>query len=202
MNPINFFDGLTIAAHVVWPTDEEILILANNKVGVVHNPTSNMKLSSGIAPISKMLEAGVLIGIGTDGAASNNDLDMWEEMRLAALLQKVSTMNPEALPAIEVLKMATVNGAKIIGMDNAIGKIGIGMTADIIQIGYDDVHHLPSYDIASHLVYVTDEQDVINVIIDGKLVMHEKELLTIDTKEIEDDVLYFADKIKKSIENN
>ena len=161
-----------------------------------------MKLSSGIAPISKMLEAGVLIGIGTDGAASNNDLDMWEEMRLAALLQKVSTMNPEALPAIEVLKMATVNGAKIIGMDNAIGKIGIGMTADIIQIGYDDVHHLPSYDIASHLVYVTDEQDVINVIIDGKLVMHEKELLTIDTKEIEDDVLYFADKIKKSIENN
>lgn len=202
LESINFFDGLTIAAHVVWPTDEEIPILANNKVGVVHNPTSNMKLSSGIAPISKMLEAGVLIGIGTDGAASNNDLDMWEEMRLAALLQKVSTMNPEALPAIEVLKMATVNGAKIIGMDNVIGKIGIGMTADIIQIGYDDVHHLPSYDIASHLVYVTDEQDVINVIIDGKLVMHEKELLTIDTKEIEDDVLYFADKIKKSIENN
>ncbi len=202
LESINFFDGTTIAAHVVWPSDREIEILAKRNVGVVHNPTSNMKLSSGVAPISKMIEAGVLVGLGTDGAASNNDLDMWEEMRLASLLQKVTSMDPEVLPAIEVLRMATSNGAKIIGMHNEIGMIAEGMKADVIQIAYDDVHHIPSYDIASHLVYVTDEQDVMNVIVDGKLIMHQREFLTLNTKKIKEEVTSISNTIKETMNSN
>jgi 5-methylthioadenosine/S-adenosylhomocysteine deaminase len=116
---IGFFEGPTIAAHVVWPTDKEIPILAERKVGVIHNPTSNMKIASGIAPVAAMLDAGVRVGLGTDGAASNNDLDMWEEMRLASLLQKVDRMNPEVLPATTVLGMATSGGAEATGSRQA-----------------------------------------------------------------------------------
>ena len=115
MDSLGFLDGPTIGAHVVWPTPEEIPILAEREVGVIHNPTSNMKIASGIAPVTAMIDAGVRVGLGTDGAASNNDLDMWEEMRLAAFLQKVEQMNPEALPAKTVLNMATRGGALAIG---------------------------------------------------------------------------------------
>ena len=199
LDSIDFFNGRTIAAHVVWPTKKEIAILAERNVGVIHNPTSNMKLASGIAPIVDMLDAGVLIGLGTDGAASNNDLDMWEEMRLAALLQKVTQMNPEVLPATTVLRMATTNGANIIGLGEKIGKLEIGMDADIIQVAFDDVHHQPSYDIPSHLVYVTDEQDVETVIVNGKLLMHEGQFFTLDTKKISKEVAAMAIKIANSI---
>jgi len=199
LDSIDFFNGRTIAAHVVWPTKKEIAILAERNVGVIHNPTSNMKLASGIAPIADMLDAGILIGLGTDGAASNNDLDMWEEMRLAALLQKVTQMNPEVLPATTVLRMATTNGANIIGLGEKIGKLEIGMDADIIQVAFDDVHHQPNYDIPSHLVYVTDEQDVVTVIVNGKLLMHEGQFFTLDTKKISDEVAAMATKIANSI---
>lgn len=202
LDSIDFFNGRTIAAHVVWPTKKEISILANKNVGVIHNPTSNMKLASGVAPIADMLEAGVLIGLGTDGAASNNDLDMWEEMRLAALLQKVTKMDPEALPANTILRMATTNGAHIIGLGNKIGRLEVGMEADIIQIEFSDVHHQPNYDIASHLVYVTDEQDVITVIVNGKLIMHKNEFYTLDTNRISREVAAIAKKIGSSIKTN
>ena len=109
---IGLLDVPTIGAHVVWPTNDEILILAKRKVGVIHNPTSNMKTAAGISPVTKMLEAGVRVGLGTDGAASNNDLDMWEEMRLAAYLQKVDRMDPEVMPANTVLTMATRGGGQ------------------------------------------------------------------------------------------
>lgn len=199
LDSIDFFKGRTIAAHVVWPTQKEIEILAERNVGVIHNPTSNMKLASGIAPITEMLDAGILIGIGTDGAASNNDLDMWEEMRLAALLQKVTQMNPEVLPATTVLRMATTNAAKIIGLDEKVGKLEIGMDADIIQVAFDDVHHQPNYDIASHLVYVTDEQDVETVIVNGKLLMHKDQFFTLDTEKISKEVAIMSTKIANSI---
>ena len=182
-----------------WPTKKEIEILAERNVGVIHNPTSNMKLASGVAPITEMLDAGILIGIGTDGAASNNDLDMWEEMRLAALLQKVTQMNPEVLPATTVLRMATTSAAKIIGLDEKVGKIEIGMDADIIQVAFDDVHHQPNYDIASHLVYVTDEQDVETVIVNGKLLMHKDQFFTLDTEKISKEVAIMSTKIATSI---
>jgi 5-methylthioadenosine/S-adenosylhomocysteine deaminase len=181
---IGFFDGPTIAAHVVWPTAAEIPILAERKVGVIHNPTSNMKIASGIAPVTEMLAAGVRVGLGTDGAASNNDLDMWEEMRLAAFLQKVEQMNPEVLPASTVLGMATRGGAEAIGMGDKIGSLEVGKRADLIQVGFDDVHHIPTFDVVSHLVYVTDEQDVETVIVDGKILMQEREMLTVDTDKI------------------
>ena len=197
---IGFLDGPTIAAHVVWPTDVEIPILADRKVGVIHNPTSNMKIASGIAPIADMLKAGVRVGLGTDGAASNNDLDLWEEMRLAAFLQKVEQMNPEVLSASTVLNMATSGGATAIGLGDSIGSLEIGKRADLIQVAFDDVHHVPTYDVISHLVYVNDEQDVASVIVDGKVLMLERELLTIDTERVAEEARALAARIQRALE--
>ncbi len=198
---IGFFDGPTIAAHVVWPTEAEIPILADRKVGVIHNPTSNMKIASGIAPITDMLAAGVRVGIGTDGAASNNDLDLWEEMRLAAFLQKVEQMmNPEVLSATTVLGMATSGGATAIGLGDAVGSLEAGKRADLIQVAFDDVHHVPTYDVISHLVYVTDEQDVASVIVDGKVLMREREFLTLDTARVADEARALAGRIQAALE--
>ncbi len=197
---IGFFDGPTIAAHMVWPTADEIRILADRQVGVIHNPTSNMKIASGIAPVADMLAAGVRVGLGTDGAASNNDLDMWEEMRLAALLQKVDRMDPVVMSASTVLKMATSGGALAVGMSDLIGSIEVGKRADIIQVAFDDVHHVPTYDIISQLVYVTDEQDVASVIVDGKILMKDGEMLTIDTARITTEANALAAKIQSALE--
>jgi 5-methylthioadenosine/S-adenosylhomocysteine deaminase len=196
---IGFFEGPTIAAHVVWPTKEEIPILANRKVGVIHNPTSNMKIASGIAPITEMLDAGVRVGLGTDGAASNNDLDMWEEMRLASLLQKVDRMDPEVMPATTVLRMATSGGATAIGLGDTIGSLEVGKRADLIQVAFEDVHHVPTYDVVSHLVFVTDEQDVASVVVDGKVLMREREMLTIDTDRVAAEAKALAAQIQSAL---
>lgn len=200
LESIGFFEGPTIAAHVVWPTEEEIPILASRKVGVIHNPTSNMKIASGIAPVAAMLEAGVRVGLGTDGAASNNDLDMWEEMRLASLLQKVDRMNPEVLSATTVLTMATRGGATAIGLGDRIGSLEVGKRADVIQVAFDDVHHVPTYDVVSHLVWVSDEQDVASVVVDGKVLMTDGEFRTIDTARIAAEANAFAARIKSALE--
>jgi 5-methylthioadenosine/S-adenosylhomocysteine deaminase len=192
---IGFLDGPTIGAHVVWPTDAEIQILAERKVGVIHNPTSNMKIASGISPVTRMLDAGVRVGLGTDGAASNNDLDMWEEMRLASFLQKVEQMNPEVMPATTVLTMATRGGAEAIGLGDKVGVLATGMAADLIQVSFDDVHFVPTYDVISHLVYVADEQDVASVVVDGKLLMREREMLTIDTERVKREAKALAARI-------
>ncbi len=200
LESIGFLDGPTIAAHVVWPTEDEIAILAERKVGVIHNPTSNMKLASGISPVTAMLEAGVRVGLGTDGAASNNDLDMWEEMRLAALLQKVEQMDPQALPATTVLNMATRGGAEAIGLGASIGSLEVGKQADVIQVAFDDVHHIPTFDVVSHLVYVTDEQDVTSVVVDGRVLMRNGELTTLDTARIETEARALAARIKNALE--
>ncbi len=201
MESIGFFDGPTIAAHVVWPTDDEIPILAERRVGVIHNPTSNMKIASGVAPIADMLEAGVLVGIGTDGAASNNDLDLWEEMRLAAFLQKVDRMDPTSLPATTVLRMATSGGAEAIGLGHIVGSIEAGKRADVIQVAFEDVHHVPMYDVVSHLVYVTDEQDVASVIVDGQVLMRDRDLVTIDTDRVAREATALAAQIKQALED-
>lgn len=197
---IGFFDGETITAHMVWPTDDEIRILAERRVGVIHNPTSNMKIASGVSPVPDMLEAGVLVGLGTDGAASNNDLDMWEEMRLAAFLQKVDRMDPVVMSAPTVLRMATSGGAAAVGLGDSVGSIEPGKRADIIQVSFDDVHHVPTYDVISHLVYVTDEQDVAAVIVDGKLLMRDGEILTIDTARVASEAQALAARIQTELE--
>jgi len=196
---IGFFEGPTIAAHVVWPTDKEIPILVDRKVGVIHNPTSNMKIASGIAPIAKMLEAGVRVGLGTDGAASNNDLDMWEEMRLASFLQKVDRMDPEVLPATTVLGMATIGGATAIGLGDKVGSLEVGKRADLIQVAFEDVHHVPTFDVISHLVFVSDEQDVASVVVDGKVLMKEREMLTIDTDRVSAEATALAARIQAAL---
>ena len=200
LDEIGFFDGPTIAAHVVWPTETEIPILRDRKVGVIHNPTSNMKLASGVSPVAKMLEAGVRVGLGTDGPASNNDLDMWEEMRLAALLQKVDRMDPTVLPASTVLQMATSGGAAAIGLGDKIGSLEAGKRADVIQVAFEDVHHVPTFDVVSHLVYVTDEQDVATVIIDGVVLMREREFLSIDTERVAAEANAMAARIQSALE--
>jgi len=197
---IGFFEGPTIAAHVVWPTAAEIPILVRRKVGVIHNPTSNMKIASGISPVAEMLAAGVRVGLGTDGAASNNDLDMWEEMRLAAFLQKVDRMDPEVLPAVTVLSMATTGGATAIGLGDSIGSLEVGKRADLIQVAFDDVHHVPTYNVVSHLVYVSDEQDVASVIVDGQVLMLEHEILTIDTDRVTAEATAIAARIQQALE--
>ena len=195
---IGLFDVPTIGAHVVWPTNDEIPILVERKVGVVHNPTSNMKTAAGISPVTKMLAAGVQVGLGTDGSASNNDLDMWEEMRLAALLQKVGSMDPEVLPANTVLTMATRGGAEAIGLGGSIGSLEVGKRADIIQVSFDDVHFVPTYDVIPQLVYVADEQDVSSVVVDGKVLMVDKEILTIDTERVREEAIKLAGHIQQT----
>ncbi|HEX5789460.1 MAG TPA: amidohydrolase family protein [Woeseiaceae bacterium] len=199
LDALGFFEGRTIAAHVVWPTEEEIPILAERGVGVIHNPTSNMKIASGIAPVTAMLDAGVRVGLGTDGAASNNDLDLWEEMRLAAFLQKVDRMDPRVLPALTVLSMATDGGARAIGLGDRIGSLEPGKQADVIQVAFDDVHHVPLYDVVSHLVYVTDEQDVESVVVDGKVLLRDGEFLTLETERIAREARALAARIQAAL---
>ena len=159
-----------------------------------------MKLASGISPVTEMLDAGVLMGLGTDGAASNNDLDMWEEMRLAAFLQKVDRMDPQALPATAVLNMATRGGATAIGLGEHIGSVEAGKRADLIQVAFDDVHHVPTFDVVSHLVYVSDEQDVASVVVDGKVLMKEREMLTIDTERVAAEATALAARIQAALQ--
>ncbi len=178
LNNIDFFDTDVVAAHCVWLSDGDIKILAEKGVNISHNPVSNMKLASGIAPITKLLQSGSNVCLGTDGCASNNNLDMFEEMKIAALLQKINIMDPTVLPAKEVLKMATVNGAKALGIN--AGVIREGALADIIIVDKNKAHMRPFYDAASHLVYRPNGQDVMTNIVNGKLLMDNYEVLCMD----------------------
>lgn len=199
LDSIGFLDQPVIGAHVVWATPAELPLLVQREVGVIHNPTSNMKIASGVAPITDMLNAGVRVGLGTDGAASNNDLDMWEEMRLAALLQKVTEMDPQVLPAKSVLNMATLGGAQAVGLSDSIGSLEKGKRADIIQVSTQDVHFVPIYDPISHLIYVADEQDVSSVVVDGKILMRDRQMLTLDTQRIKREANALAARIHKAL---
>ncbi|HRS20979.1 MAG TPA: amidohydrolase, partial [Clostridia bacterium] len=157
-SPVKYLEDLgllndrTVAAHCVAVDDDDIGILASRRVNVVHNPGSNMKLASGTAPVAKMLEKGINVCLGTDGASSNNNLDMLEEMRLAAYLQKICTNDPTALPAETVIRMATLKGAKALGFEN-LGSIEAGKTADLIVLNTERAHYYPKYNIKSAIVY-------------------------------------------------
>ncbi|HJS21022.1 MAG TPA: amidohydrolase [Steroidobacteraceae bacterium] len=199
LEALDFFKGPTIGAHLVWPTSDEIPILARRHVGVIHNATSNMKISSGISPVAQMLKEGVAVGLGTDGAATNNDLDMWEEIRLAAFLQKVATMDPQVVPARTALNMATLGGAQAIGLDQEIGALTVGRRADFIQVSLSDLHFTPMYDVISHLVYVADEQDVRTVVVDGKVLMREGKVLTVDEQRVRSEAEAIAARIRAEV---
>jgi 5-methylthioadenosine/S-adenosylhomocysteine deaminase len=175
-------NGRTIAAHGVWVNDADIAILKRNNTGVAHCPSSNMKLASGVAPVMKYLRAGVAIGLGTDGVAgSNNDVDMFEEMDLAAKLQKVTTGDPEALNARQAMEMATIQGARAIGMDKEIGSLEAGKRADLITVSLGEPHAVPLFNVYSQLVYALKSSDVRHVMINGRLVLRNRKSLTIDS---------------------
>lgn len=178
------FTTKTLAAHCVVMSDHDIEILARNGVSVAHNPQSNMKLASGIAPVKKMLDAGVNVSIGTDGASSNNDLDMWDEMRTASLLQKVSTLDSCAIPAYTALQMATVNGAKAIGREGELGIIAPGALADILLVNLDKPHLYPHTNLVSELVYSAHASDVDTVIVNGSIVVEKRKCLTMNEAEV------------------
>ena len=177
------FQFPTIAAHCVHLTSRDISILADTAVAVAHNPESNMKLASGIAPIPQLLSAGVTVGLGTDGASSNNNLDMLEEMRTAALLHKVNEGDPLALPALQALKMATSEGARALRLEE-VGALKPGYKADLILIELNKPHLYPRHNLAAHMVYAAQSADVDTVIIDGRIVMEHKKVLTIDRERV------------------
>jgi len=203
LTPVGYMDSLgvlgdnVIAAHCVHLTEEDIQLIAHRKVGVAHDPESNMKLASGVAPIPDLLDAGVKIGLGTDGAASNNDLNMFEEMDTTAKLHKVFRHDPTVIDAQTVVEMATNGGARILGLDDQIGSIEEGKRADIIIINLNKPHIVPIYNPYSHIVYVIDGADVETVIIDGKTVMLNQKILTINEEEIIRDIRALAVRIKE-----
>jgi len=176
------FGGHVIAAHCVHLTEEDMEILKKYKVAVAHNPESNMKLNSGTAPIPELLQKGIAVGIGTDGTSSNNDLDMFSEMRSASFQQKL-VGSCEDLKAYDVLDMATNGGAKVTGFKN-IGKLVPGYKADLISVDFSQPHFYPRFSIPSHLVYCAKGSDVRTVMVDGKLLMEERKLLTLDERKI------------------
>jgi 5-methylthioadenosine/S-adenosylhomocysteine deaminase len=186
-SPTQYLDSLgfwvgspTVAAHAVWLTDDDIQILQRRGVGVSHNPESNMKLASGAAPIVRMRAAGIPVGLGTDGAASNNDLDMFEAMRVAALLHKLATGDPRAIPARTAVEMATIEGAKALGMADRIGSLEPGKRADLIVVSMASARQTPLYDPLSHLVYTTRGDDVQTTIVNGRVLMRDRKVLTLD----------------------
>jgi 5-methylthioadenosine/S-adenosylhomocysteine deaminase len=185
---ITYLDSLGLTghhvalAHCVHLSEEEIRILKTTRTNVAHCPSSNLKLGSGIAPIVKMLEQGISVSLGADGAACNNRLDMFTEMRTAALLQK-ALHGPEVLPANRALRMATIDGATALGLDAEIGSIEVGKRADLAVIRLDRLHSTPVEDVVSAVVYSSQPDDVDTVLIDGEFVLREKRLLTIDERE-------------------
>jgi len=178
------FDAKVLAAHCVHVDDGEIRALKNFNAGVAHNPTSNLKLGAGVAPVARMLELGVDVGIGTDGPASNNDLDMFEEMRLAALLAKGTSGDPTALPARDAVAMATRLGAKAMHIDHLTGSLEPGKRADLIVVDLDRLHNVPSFErdpnaVYAQLVYASKSTDVVDVMCDGQWLMRDRQLLTL-----------------------
>lgn len=184
-----------IAVHAVHLTPDEITLLARQGCHVAHCPSSNLKLASGIAPIAQMLDAGINIGIGTDGAASNNSLDMFSEMRLAALLAKGASGQPEIAPAHEALRMATLNGAKALGLGHLTGSLEPGKAADMIALNLNALETLPCYDVASHLVYAAGREQVSHVWVNGEMLMENRKLLTLDTQELKGKAAYWQARI-------
>jgi len=184
LDEMGMFRRPTHVAHAVHLTEAELDVLAERKVSVSHNPGSNLKLASGIAPVPAMLRRGMTVSLGTDGAASNNNLDMFEEMRLASLIHKGHTLDPLAVPAVQALAMATVEGAKSLGLADKIGTLEVGKEADFIVVRPTEPHWVPMYDPVSHLVYSARAEDVLDVYVRGKPIMKDRHVLTMDEERI------------------
>lgn len=186
MYDLGLFNGdyHVLLAHAVHLDDTDIRLLENMKGGVAHNPFSNMKLGCGIAPVYKYIEKGITVGLGTDGAGSATSLDLFKEMKMASGLQKLDRFDPAVIDAHKILQMATLNGAKILGIDQQVGKIEVGKQADLILVNVNQPHLVPHHDMASLLVYSAFGQDVETTIVNGKILMKNRELLTIDEERL------------------
>jgi 5-methylthioadenosine/S-adenosylhomocysteine deaminase len=201
LESLAFWGARTVAAHGVWLTDADIALLARRGVAVAHNPESNMKLASGAAPVLKMRRAGVTVGLGTDGAASNNDLDMFEAMRQAALLQKLHTGDPRALSAAEALEMATRDGARAIGLEREIGSLEPGKRADLVLVSMRGARQTPMYDPISHLVYVSRGDDVRTTVVNGRVLMRDRRVLSLDEEAVLNEARALARKVRAAVES-
>ncbi len=206
LTPVQYLEKLgvlgpdVVAAHCIFVDEKDRTILANHQVGCVHNPSSNMMLASGVAPVIEERSAGIAVGLGTDGpAGSNNDLDLMEEMDLAAKLQKITKMDPRALGAKAVVEMATIEGAKALHMEKQIGSLEAGKKADIILIALDEPNAVPTYDIYAQLAYALKGSDVESVVIGGRVVMRNKNLLTLNEPEILAKAREYGKKVEASL---
>lgn len=189
LDALGLLDERTIGAHCIHVTDSDIATLAARGVAVSHNPQSNMKISSGVAPVEKMRAAGALVTVGTDGTCSNNDLDLFEELRTAAFLQKSATGDPVALPAYEALKLATVNGGRAMGYaDGELGVVREGALADLIVVDLQKPHLQPVHDVVSNLVYCGKASDVDTVVVDGRIVVDGRRIADVDLPKLYADV--------------
>lgn len=195
LNDIGMFDVPTIAAHCVHTSERDREILAEKKVSVANNPGSNLKLANGFAQVDEMIKAGVNVGLGTDGSASNNNLNMFEEINLAALLNKGVNEDALSIPATTAVSMATINGAKALGIDKLVGSLEKNKRADIILIDIDKPHYYPRYNLVASLAYSAQSADVETVIVDGNILMENYELTTIDMEK----VIFHAEKSAKNL---
>ena len=182
MDDLGMFDLHTVAAHCVHVNEEDIQIMKDKNVYPVNNPVSNLKLASGFAPVDRMLEVGIPVALGTDGSSSNNNLNMFEELKLAAILNKSVNLDATSVSAYEAIEMATINGAKALGIDDKVGSLEVGKHADLILIDLDKSHLYPRHDMVSTVGYSVIGSDVDTVIIDGNIVMENREIKTIDAR--------------------
>jgi 5-methylthioadenosine/S-adenosylhomocysteine deaminase len=196
LHNIGFVSPRLIAVHMTQLNDEDLEILAATKPSIVHCPESNMKLASGICPVDKLQRMGLNVALGTDGAASNNDLNMLGEMRSAGFLSKLSANNPAVLPTHNVLQMATLNGAKALGLDHITGSLAVGKAADFIAINLDEIETLPTYHPESHIIYAASRNQVTDVWVAGKQLMKNRTLLTLDEEAIKAKAKHWQNKIK------
>jgi 5-methylthioadenosine/S-adenosylhomocysteine deaminase len=200
LDSIGMFNGRTVVAHGVWLNDADIAILKSRGTGVAHCPSSNMKLASGAAPVLKLLAAGVNVGLGPDGpAGSNNDFNMFEEMDLAAKLQKLVSMDPQALPARTAIEMATMGGARVLGLDKEIGSLESGKRADLITVTLDNPNAMPLYDVYSQMVYALKGSDVQDVFVNGRLVVRDRKALTLRPAEIRAKADFYRKQVSQSL---
>lgn len=204
-SPVRYLESLgflgpgVLAAHGVWVSEQEVALLKARGVAVSHNPESNMKLASGTAPVPAYLAAGVPLGLGTDGAASNNDLDMFEAMRTASLLHKLTTNDPRAVGARTVLEMATIGGARALGMERRVGSLEPGKRADLIVVNMSAARQTPMYDPVSHLVYTTRGDDVLATIVNGKVLMRGGKVLTLDEHAVLKEARLLSERVKLAV---
>lgn len=195
MHAHGFLRPNLLVAHAVWPSEEEIELTAEQGVKVAHCPESNLKLASGFAPVTQMIKQGVVVCLGTDGAASNNNLDIMEEMSTAAKLHKARNEDPTVLNAKTALRMATINGAKALGLSERIGSLEPGKEADMVVVNLKKPHLCPIYNIYSHLVYAAKASDITGLVVRGRVLMEEGRVLTLDEEEVLKKAQRWAEKI-------